>query len=70
LIEKFSRRTRTIEETAQRLGITDPVQKAKLAALTRERKARSLLMSEMEPFWWGNLLPEERKALEANKTLL
>ena len=70
LVEKFSRRSKTIEEEAIRRGITDPAEKAKLAALTRERKSKSLLISELEPFWWGNLLPEEAKALNAGKTLL
>ncbi|MGD0816185.1 MAG: MobF family relaxase [Verrucomicrobiota bacterium] len=70
LIEKFSRRTKTIEEYAEKRGITDPVEKAKIAALTRERKSKSLLISELEPFWWDNLLPEEIKALDANKMLL
>lgn len=70
LIEKFSRRTKTIEAYAQKHGITDPAQKARLAVLTRGRKGKSLLISELEPFWWGNLLPEEKQALEANATRL
>ncbi len=64
LIEKFSRRTRTIEEYAAKRGVTDPVEKAKIAALTRERKAKSLLISELEPFWWASLTPEEAQALD------
>lgn len=64
LIEKFSRRTKTIEEYAEKHGITDPVEKAKIAALTRERKAKSLLISELEPFWWASLTPEEAQALD------
>ena len=64
LIEKFSKRTKTIEEYAEKRGITDPVEKAKIAALTRERKTKSLLISELEPFWWGSLTPEEAKALD------
>jgi len=62
--EKFSRRTQTIEAEAIKRGIIDPAQKAKLAVLTRERKSKGLHISEIEPYWWGNLLPEEKKALE------
>jgi conjugative relaxase-like TrwC/TraI family protein len=69
-IEKFSRRTKTIKATAERLGITDPEQIAKLGAMTRESKVKSLPVTAFEPFWWGSLLPEEKAALEANKTLL
>ena len=65
LIEKFSRRTKKINETAERLGITDPAQKAKLGALTRERKNKSLLLSELAPFWWHDLAPEHEEALKA-----
>ena len=61
----FSRRTRKIEETAERLGITDPVQKAKLGALTRGRKDKSLTMDELRPLWWGGLSPEHEAALKA-----
>jgi conjugative relaxase-like TrwC/TraI family protein len=70
LIEKFSNRTLTINETAERLGITDPVEKAKLGALTREKKNKALTLSELEPHWWARLAPEEEAALKANKTLL
>jgi len=64
LIEKFSNRTKTIEEEAIKRGITDPDEKAKLGALTRKRKTKSLLISELEPYWWGSLTPEEAQALD------
>ena len=64
LIEKFSKRTKTIEEYAAQHGITDPVEKAKLAVLTREKKAKNMLLSDMEPFWWASLTPEEAHALD------
>ncbi len=70
LVEKFSRRTKTINATAERLGITDPKAKAKLAALTRESKDKSLPVTAFEPVWWGSLLPDEKAGLEANKMLL
>ena len=68
--DKFSRRTKTIEAEAIKRGITDPAQKAKLAVLTRERKVKGLHISEIEPYWWGNLLPEERRALEGIAAVL
>ena len=64
LIDKFSRRTKTINATAERLRITDPAQKAKLGALTRENKNGSLLVSDLEQFWWGNLSPEHESQLK------
>src|SRR5581483_1370939 len=70
LIDKFSRRTMTINATAKRLGITDPAQKAKLGALTREKKNGSLLVSDLERFWWGNLSPEHESQLKAVATVL
>lgn len=70
LVEKFSRRTKTIEETAARLGITDPAQKARLGAMTREKKDKTLSIPDLEPFWWGGLSPEHKEALEGVKTRL
>lgn len=67
---KFSRRTLKIEETAERLGITDPAQKAKLGAMTRERKEKSLLMSELQPFWESCLTEPEKEAFKGIKTVL
>jgi len=70
LIEKFSRRTMTIEKTAERLGITDPAEKAKLAALTRENKIKDVKFSDFEPIWWGNLTPEQDKPFKAAQEVL
>jgi len=69
-IEKFSRRTRTIEETAARLGITDPVQKAKLGAMTREGKDKSLLMSDLVPIWESRLTEQEKEVFKGIRTRL
>jgi conjugative relaxase-like TrwC/TraI family protein len=63
-IEKFSRRTMKIEETAARLGITDPVMKAKLGAMTRERKDKGLTMTELFPLWESCFTPEEKRVFE------
>ena len=70
LNEKFSRRSKTIEEEAIRRGITDPAQKHELGVLTREKKVKDLRITELEPFWWSSLLPEEREALEGIKAVL
>jgi conjugative relaxase-like TrwC/TraI family protein len=67
---RYSRRTKEIEATAARLGITDPAQKAKLGAMTRERKSRSLLMPELKEFWFGGLSEEEKAPFKAVETLL
>jgi len=68
--DKFSRRTKTIEEEAIRRGVTDPVEKAKLGALTREKKIKDVPTSEFEPFWWGSLTGEEKAALDHIKSVL
>ncbi len=70
IVEAFSRRTKEINEEAERRGITDPKVKAGLAAITRERKVKTLLIPELEEHWWGGLAPETRKAFEGIKALL
>ena len=70
LVKKFSRRTLTIEKTAERLGITDPAQKAKLAAVTRQNKLKDVKLEDFEPIWWGSLTPEEEMPLKAVQTRL
>lgn len=70
LIEQFSRRTMTIENTAERLGITDPAEKAKLAALTRQNKIKDVKFSDFEDIWWSSLKPEQKEAFKAAATLL
>lgn len=70
LIEDFSRRTKQINAEAERRGITDARDKAGLAALTRENKAKTLLIPELEKLWWDGLPSDHRAALETVKTLL
>lgn len=70
LTEKFSRRTQKINETAERLGITDPEMKAKLGALTRDRKNKNLTLTELEPLWWSGLSEEHKAVLEGTKRVL
>lgn len=67
---RYSRRTTEIEATAARLGITDPAQKAKLGAMTRERKSRSLLMPQLKEFWFNGLSEEDKTPFKAVETLL
>ncbi len=38
--------------------------------MTRERKNKELLISDLEPFWWGTLSPEHTRQLEGVKALL
>ena len=70
LIEKFSRRTKTIEAKAEKLGVTDPKQKAMLGAQTRENKNQDLTIPELEGQWWPRLSTTERQALERAKAML
>ncbi len=66
-IKKFSRRTEKIEKLAREKGIDDPDAKAKLGALTREKKDKNLTWAELLREWNDRLTPEERKALDAVK---
>ncbi|MBL9081577.1 MAG: relaxase domain-containing protein [Planctomycetales bacterium] len=64
LVEKFSRRTRQIEEKAREKGITDVRQKAELGAKTRERKANNLSFPQLQESWRGRMTPQEQAALK------
>jgi conjugative relaxase-like TrwC/TraI family protein len=66
-IRRFSRRTEKIEELAREKGIEDPEAKARLGALSRERKDKSLTWAELTREWDGRLTPAERQALLAAK---
>lgn len=63
--EKFSRRTRQIEERAAELGMTDPAEKAMLGAKTRESKIKSLDRKTLQAQWLSRLTKVERSAVEA-----
>lgn len=65
LNKRFSRRTTKIEETAQRLGITDPEVKATLASLTREPKTKTLLIPELRKIWVSGFSEEDKKPFKA-----
>jgi len=64
-LKKFSLRTSQIDRVAEKLGITDPKVKAKLAATTREAKLGSIPYPELVERWSALLLPPERDALRA-----
>jgi conjugative relaxase-like TrwC/TraI family protein len=63
--DRFSQRTSVIERVAAKLGITDPRQKAKLGATTREKKDSSIPYRELVELWNEWLTPDERVALLA-----
>lgn len=65
VLKKFSLRTGQIDRLAEKLGITDPKVKAKLAATTREAKLNSIPYPELVKRWNDQLLPAERDAVSA-----
>jgi conjugative relaxase-like TrwC/TraI family protein len=64
VVERFSQRKNQIEALAQERGITDPAEKDKLGALSREKKVKSS-MHDLSAEWASRLTPEEKAALEA-----
>jgi len=62
-ISKFARRTDQIEKIAVERGITDPKQKAELAAETREKKNVTMTWEELRQEWNSRLTDSEREAL-------
>ena len=69
LNEKFSRRAKLIEAKADELGLTDPAARHDLAASTRERKIKDVLISELEPVWEARLSAEEKLVIENLKNV-
>ncbi len=63
-IEKFSRRTALIEETAKERGITDAAEKDQLGAKTREGKRKEISFDELREYWQSRLTPEESDAIQ------
>ena len=66
-IEKFSNRTREIEEFAAEKGITDADQKGALGAKLRERKEEGQTVPELRAGWRERCTPEELEALSRLK---
>lgn len=65
LIDRFSRRTKQIEEKARELGIDDPHAKDGLGAKTRESKQKNLSLPELRDTWAARMTPQEIDALTA-----
>lgn len=64
LKRKFSRRTEEIDKEADRLGITNPAEKAKLGAKTRAKKSYELSHGEVRRHWMSRLTKGERESIE------
>jgi conjugative relaxase-like TrwC/TraI family protein len=62
-IDRFSLRTSHINQAADKRGITDPRDKDKLGALTRERKAKDATMPQLRARWWQRLTDGERAVI-------
>jgi conjugative relaxase-like TrwC/TraI family protein len=62
-LDKFSRRTALIEETAKEKGITDAKEKSALGAKTRENKQKDLSMNELRRVWLSRLSDDERSVI-------
>jgi conjugative relaxase-like TrwC/TraI family protein len=65
LIDRFSRRTKQIEDKARELGIDDPHAKDGLGAKTRESKQKNLSLPELRDTWAARMTPQEIDALNA-----
>jgi conjugative relaxase-like TrwC/TraI family protein len=65
LIDRFSRRTKQIEDKAKELGIDDAHAKDGLGAKTRESKQKNLSLPELQDSWRGRMNKEELDALSS-----
>ncbi len=65
ILANFSRRTAQVEQEAKDKGITDPRQKDKLGASTREKKAGHLSPNELDALWRSRLSHDEQAALNS-----
>jgi conjugative relaxase-like TrwC/TraI family protein len=64
LIEKFSRRSKQIDEWAMEKGITDPDLKAELGAKTREHKQKHQEFDDLRKTWDERMTEDERRTLD------
>jgi conjugative relaxase-like TrwC/TraI family protein len=62
-LDKFSRRTKHIEETAKEKGITRAAEKSELGAKTREQKQKNLSMEQLKQEWSSRLSEDEQSGL-------
>jgi conjugative relaxase-like TrwC/TraI family protein len=63
MIDRFSLRTNQINQAAEKRGITDPRDKDRLGALTRERKQKDATMPVLRAEWRQRLTDEDRAAI-------
>lgn len=64
LRDKFSRRTKLIEELADKLGIESDKAKDELGIKTREPKQKGLSFKELQEIWYERMSPAENQSLE------
>jgi len=64
VIERFSERSKIVDKLAEEKGITDPKEKAKLAALSRVSKNKSIPEEELFDLWKSQLSTEEFQVLQ------
>jgi conjugative relaxase-like TrwC/TraI family protein len=63
MIDTFSKRTAQIDAEAEKKGITDAAEKAKLGAKLRGKKQKELTLPELREAWWAQCSDEEKDAL-------
>lgn len=66
-LEKFSRRTKEIEEFATKNNITDSKEKSKIGAKTRESKRKSKSQEKEADEWYNRLSEDEKKDISQLK---
>ena len=64
LTDKFSRRTKIINDKRTQLGITDPLTAAHIGAKTREAKSDTLPLPALRQVWYDRLSAAERDILK------
>lgn len=67
LLERFSKRTKTIERTGEALGLKSDKARDKIGALTREAKRTDLSESDLYDVWAKSVPATERQSVEALK---
>lgn len=67
LIDKFSNRSATIEQIAKEKNITDAKSKAKLGALSRNSKAKTISENELLKHWKNRLSEKELNDIQSLK---
>jgi hypothetical protein len=61
---QFSKRTRIIEATIEKLGITDPALAAKVGAWTRLPKDKAIPYTELREYWHAAVSDKNRKEMD------